>query len=644
MKTLRIRWSTLSVLALLTGCAGRAGSPPVEAPVPPPPTTDSRTAPAALEVAAAPEGLVLVGRWQAPAESLDLLLGWTGLPLDWRGLADQNLPRSTAGTVRDLLALDSPLDFAVTLPRPGEDPEPRLAFAIGVHSLDGTLELAETLGASVEPLRDEGRRVYRLELDGELECMLGPALGTTSARLVCGEGYADVTELFPYLSRGLPLEQLGTADLHVELRVEPLRRLYGPTMSQAGQVGLTFLLRELAFDDPRLDRAIADTARGLLGEGLALMEDVDRAWTTLDLDASSSAARATLGVEFRQSTSWSAHTINDAAPRASVAPDAFWALPHDAPAASYAVASNSERTRALRRQATELLDAFLAYGGLPDRLRKDVSDLVQKPFPDAPVVVVQGSTPPRDGQAASAGNETASPRWIGEALDQLGWQIRGVEGPAKDYVSYFDAWTRVYRDPAVTRLLETKLPRVDRKLLPKLRAEPAGVGLPAGSRRYVLAIALPKGEGEKGTTRTLTLLVVPDGERTWLGFSPDEKVLRAELAKVLAPGARTLRDRAGLEALRREPSQAAGFVTLRTTLEASLARLLGLSAPAMERTFSAMPAGGKTPMLTALRLTPGQGPRLEWSLAIPRAVVQDVAVAIPTLLANSSFGAGAGSP
>jgi len=586
--------------------------------------------------------VIVVGRLQSPAASVDLLASWTGLPLDWRALMDGALPRTSLGPGREVLALDAPVDLLVTLPRAGSAPEPRMAFSVGVASLEGALELAEALDEDVEAV---GTRLYRIGGRGELTCMLGPAAGRAPARLVCGDGFGDVEELMPYMTRSLPRETVGAADVHVELRVEPIRRMYGPTLAQAGQLGIPFLVRELSLDDPRLDRAVAEVARGLLAEGIALIDDVDRLSLTVDLDAAAGAARGAMTVDFRAAKSWTGTTLLDAAPRATTVPDAFWNLPADVPAASFSAPSNPERWREARRSAGEILDALLVIGKVPDPLRKQATRLVEQTLTrSAATVVVQGTNPaPGKRPVAEDGTDELEVRFLPALVQQLGWQIHRVEAPAKEYTDYFDGFVRVYNDRAITKLLEERIPDLEPAAMPRLAAKPAGAGFPVGSRRYELTFTSPS-DGAPVTVTQLHLVVVPNGKQTWIAVGGDLGVLRQETARLLTPTAKTLRDRPGLEGLQRERFTGAGFTTLRRSFSGSLQQYFEMSDAEVARVMNLLPARGETPMITTVRVTAAGAPRLEWATVMPKAVVQDMATAVPAVMASSLLTGSLDSP
>jgi hypothetical protein len=100
----------------------------------------------------------------------------------------------------------------------------------------------------------------------------------------------------------------------------------------------------------------------------------------------------------------------------------------------------------------------------------------------------------------------------------------------------------------------------------------------------------------------------------------------------------------GLEALRSGRFTSAGFTTLRMTYKGMLQQYVRMSEGELERMLNALPARGDTPMITTVRVSEEGAPRLEWATLVPRAVVQDFAVAIPSVMASALLTGSLDSP
>jgi hypothetical protein len=443
-----------------------------------------------------------------------------------------------------------------------------------------------------------------------------------------------VDALLPYVTRGLPNETLSRSDLHLELRVEPIRKNYGPLLQQGAELGMPFLLRELSFDDPAFDRALANAFRGVAGELVALVDDLDELTLDVELSEGTQNLNVTFAAQLRGTKSWTAQGIADAQRRASLPPDEFWALPATVPAASYSSGANPDRAQPIRDATVPLLDSLLAHGKLPASLRSDVRYLVENTGTSKAMRLgVQGPVPaPPKGKAMGDGE-------LAEILSNLerqwGWQAVGyVNEPASGFVRYFDTWVKVLNDPAIKTLLKERLPSLEAGQIPSIRSKNLYSPGLTGSKQYEVVLplkALTDGATEDGK---LVIVVMPQGKNTWIGSSLDEKILLTELAKLNRPE-RTLGEREGLDALRGKELSAGGFFTTRHLLESILTGTLDMKPADVNRVFAVMPHHGETPVINTMRSSTSNGPRFELAMSAPKDVVQDLAAAVPALMANS---------
>src|SRR5262245_51999125 len=207
MRRIRMLWEL--GLLIVIGCGGAKQTPPP----PPPASTPVVKEPvekADLSPVAAPPELFVVGRLKRPGPVADTLGKWAGLPVSLRTLLGHELHG-----LDGVIAWDAPVELAVALPVGNRRHGVRTVVSVGLLSLDRMLSAARERGLSPERLQPE---VFGFAGPSGLHCAVGPALGSATARLVCGDGRADVEELFAYATRGLPSENLGDRDLEVELR------------------------------------------------------------------------------------------------------------------------------------------------------------------------------------------------------------------------------------------------------------------------------------------------------------------------------------------------------------------------------------------------------------------------------------------
>ena len=239
----------------------------------------------------------------------------------------------------------------------------------------------------------------------------------------------------------------------------------------------------------------------------------------------------------------------------------------------------------------------------------------------------------------------------------LGWYVVGIEDKADRYKTYFNRIVSLYNDRDLRRLAEKRADLKPAKI-PQLRAR-AARGLPGSSAfELVLPAAMfeddyayappppPARPGQPrpkaapkpppGRPMSIVLIIVPDGARTWFGFSADEKTLVEKLgvARQGAPAA-TLASREGLASLRTARTVSGGFwslASLTSSLDSPLAAMPAESSIAeLRRRLVTMPHQGQTPMPYALNVTTGGTTNLVWALRVPRAVAEDIGALIPTM-------------
>ena len=520
----------------------------------------------------APADLVALGRLTNPGGVIDTTAAWAKLPIDLKKMIDKNEPE-----LGGLLAYDAPIEFAVALDPQGRGdfPQPFAVFSVGLTNLQGGVEFAKKQGASV---RMTGPGSYRVEKGDGPSCALSASVGKAPARLVCGERPEDIDALLPYATRGLPIESMGSAELHVELRAEPLRRRYSKELRQLKTLATPFVLKEMSLDSPRFDRALADAVHGLTDELLALTEDVDRitidAWLKKDVGV----IDTTMALKFRGSSSWTVQTMLDANRRAKAVPGSFWKLPKDSRVATYGVGANPKRYEPLRKTLMELVDGALEKERVPSKVRDQINELLQETWTtEGAMSYAHGELPP-DLAALRAGGAAASRERI---RSQVGWYVGAVEEKSTKYKAYLDRIAKLYNDAQVRTLLD-KRAKVKKGDLPKLTAR-ASKGLGAGSAAYELVIPgkmFKESWEEEGKAAkpapalAIVLVLVPDGDRTWFGFSADEKVVTQKLLQV-KKGESTLETREGLAELKSKPSLSGGFITVASLMTSFLSGMAG---------------------------------------------------------------------
>lgn len=605
----------------------------------------------ALTPVSAPAELVAVGRVKNPGEFLDSLAQWSKAPLDWRG----TLAKEEPGIER-VVKLDSPIDVAVVLDKsPGMTPKrPRFAVSVGLVSWDAALTFARQKGEQLRKVQDS---VYALG-DGPSNCLLSRALGSAPARFVCGDEPEDVQALLPYMTRGMPRETFGTSDVHVELRIDPIRARYARDLRQLKSL-VPVALSHMAIDVPRVDRAMGDALHALADEANTIVDDVQRLDLDIKLVRNTGGAELSGSVQFRKQTSWTAQTLFEREPLAP--PDLFWALPRGSSAASFVYPASPARYEKIRRTFGELVDGLLEHEKVGRGVRDSVAEIVTESFKtDAAWVRAEGPLPA--GAPAKPGS--SAPEEARERLrQQLGWHVAAVAQKAETHLADFARLVKLYNSPELRRMLE-KRAKVKLQHVPKVRQRAPRVrGLPAGSVAYEITVPgqffdeedfgaamrrswprpekppAPKAKPAQAKPLPFVFLIVPDGERTWFGVSADEKLLVEKLTK-LKTDTETLASRSDVTALKAQPAKAGGFFTINSIMSGT-----PFAGAVSTRVANALPHHAETPIPYKVTTTPGAARSLIWSTSVPRAALEDLGGLITTLAAgNTGHGSAPATP
>ena len=638
-----------SLVATAVACGGSEPRPPEAAGAPAANATGDADdgPPPDLSPVAAPPDLFGVGRLNRPAQLLDTVLGWAKLPIDWRRELGNELPG-----IENVVDLTAPIDVAMALPkaaRPQDLDEPRVVISLGLRSMAGALDFAKRRAGRVERV---GPGVYRVGASDD--CVVAAAAGNPPARLVCGDSPEDIEALLAYVTRGLPRESFGPADLHFELRMEPIRQRFGRELRQL-KLGLPFLLKSFALDIPRADRAFAEGAYALADEVVALVDDTDRAVFELNVKSDAGALESKFDLRFTGKKSWIMQTLAESAQRAAVPPDSFWRLPNDANGASFGSASNPQRFAGMRRVVGELLDGLLEHEKISRRVRDQVAAIVEDTATTQAATVYARGDVPLPPAARAKGEVDRASLMRDQLTRSLGWYVLGIDEKADRYKTYLNRIVAVYNDRELRRLLEKRADLKPDKL-PTLRARaPRGAGLAPGSSAFELVLpaklfedplsyeppARPGQPRPKAAPRpppgrpvSIVLIVMPEGTRTWFGLSADEKTLVEKLGVLRqANPAMTLASREGLGSLRAARVVGGGFWSISSITSSFDSPLAALSADSdsaeLRRRLDAMPHRGQTPMPYTLSVTAAGTTSAAWSLSIPRAVAEDLGALIP---------------
>jgi hypothetical protein len=581
-----------------------------------------------LSPVAAPAGLFVLGRINRPTTLADTVARWAGLPVGLR----QVLP--LAGKDLDaVIAWDAPIELAVAVPPSGKR-SVHAAFSLGLTGTGPAVTLARQQGYEVTRIAPETYLVGGLS---PLTCAIAPALGPTSARLVCSHRQVELDELLPYLTRGLPTTPLGQKDLTIELRMEPVRQRFGAEIGSA-RLFAGFAVRELSLDSPRFDTAVSDAVYATADELVALSHDLDVVRLEGGLDEQKHEAALELALSFRDHKSWVASVVGDASHPLGPAPESFFALPEDADDGGYSQGRDPHLVDGLRRTALELSDAYLEHEKVGKGSRERVARLIQAYFAlDGAYVSAQGSA-----LIAKSARDKAGPP------PRSGWMLmRHSSTPANLKAATADL-VGLLADRDFRAALARKL-KTDDKSLPTARTVPLkGPGIWPGTVAAVVKV--PQGISQTVTGAVgwkakkvdddegfeVAVAIVPNGPDAVIAYAPNVKELSARVVQALNPKGETLAQRPELERMRHFRAMRAGFVTLSSLLGSStFGRRLGNP----EAALAALPHHGQAPIFLEWVTEPGAAPKGVWRTTVTGGVFEDLPGLVPlfaTALAASA--------
>jgi hypothetical protein len=450
---------------------------------------------------------------------------------------------------------------------------------------------------------------------------VGLALGSAKARVVCGERAADLEELFAYATRGLPNENLGSRDLEVELRVDPLRQRFASEIAGA-RLFAGFLVRQIELDSPRFDRVLADAAYGLADELVAEVEDTDSLRLGGKLDDANQSLALELAWKFRSTRSWLAADVSELARRPAPPPPAFARLPASSTAAGYTVDLGTQRMTPVVSAIAEIADAYLEHERVGKKARERATRLL---------TTVLGLT-----GASVTGKGALPPGKQSDAAERLGWRLTRIERPIAEIDRVLDDLHALVADRELYKTLAKRFD-LDPKLQPKSELGPLkGKGIPAGARALTLTIPPGLSEGlQKGADPRfkleakepvkLVVVAAPDGKAaTVIIVTSDKKDATERLVAFLGEGGERIGARKDLGSLQATRALHGGFSTVLGLFDF----LLGAKG---QKVAATLPNRGDTPIIQTVTATQGPPLVLSGAWSVPSGAVAD----LPGLFSNA---------
>ncbi|PIE05750.1 MAG: hypothetical protein CSA75_03125, partial [Sorangium cellulosum] len=418
-----------------------------------------------LAPVAEPTDVVAVVRWKNPRRVLDTFKQWINLDISVENQIDKAM---SVNGISSVVAMDAPVELLVALDPKASDSKPRpfISFSIGLRSVEDARQIIER--DEDHEAREVHEGVYRVKIGprhDRLNCYVAPSLGVSAARLVCGPRDRDVEELYPYMTRGLPVATLPDNDLHGQIRLAPIQARYGKMLPSALEMGASVLSHEIGTGDRNLDRAISDSVTGLSQEVLALSNDLNTMQFNVNLDATGKTMSGDLSLAFKSKSSWIAQRMFDHASNAGPPPPIFWNVPLKSDTTFYSRGVDSKHYTGIQRHGSNLLDAALARETFSAADRKAIVSLYERLIDGSPVSVSASGhlEPPSMPRSASEFEQIRS-----AISNSFGWQLIGLEESSARVEGWLRDFSNTYRRPSVQRWLRKKAD-VEARSMPTIR-------------------------------------------------------------------------------------------------------------------------------------------------------------------------------
>lgn len=666
------RCATTFIMAMLL-CACGSAAPPlvVQAPkaqievAPAPAVPQAR---AKLEPVEAPGDLIMHLRWLRPAETLEAverLLGPNATPADdVVSLMFEQLEGAEGvdhERLRDAIALDVPADvIAVSV-----DPEglPLVVASVGLRSIkaglaafegevrrgDGTW-LAygpETLGR--EPPPETPADVDPFDVDAEdaepdvpPTCIIAPALGPSSARIVCSAEGDAAKQLATFAARNVAAMPSTADDFRIDFSLGRWTKQLAQEVDEGWPAFRDEALTEQEVGDAKLAAVLRRVGDDMVRASSGMLAELDRVTVAASVGDRGLDLALELGMNGRRS--FLSRMLADAAAHDGPPPAMMTRLPSDFSSAQFGRTGARNIVTPWLKAVRDVLAAVLdadKVGSPSDRmawlalLRANAAD-------HTPYVSATGAFKPAAAGSPSGRN----------------WWLFGIEQPSGPSVDWFRDAVRAYNRPAVRQLVHDMLDAAAANNLPRVTMVPVA---PPFVARIVVdlpkALTSPSAGGAPsagGVPSRYELLVLADGDRTWTGVSSDGAALRQLMLKLPAsstgaPGtAANQRIRAvlaGRDVTRVSVTSVGGIVQEMDPFLTILTQALGAAGPPWW-TPGALPHGGVDPILSVVDASGGDHPSVRMSLEIPRTALEDFGFLSKQVgqALSSVFGGGLSAP
>lgn len=644
-------------LIALSACATQ--SPP-SSQTPAPAASSAQVIPVAapepdLSPVAAPKTTVFVARWLNADTSFKTIEKLGKLPIPIKAMLEKG---EKGKELVALLKLDSPID-AVAMIDPSsspDNPKPMAAFSLPLR------DMKEALAAVSRKEKPTQLRpgIYRLRREENLACDLSVSVGDAPARVICSQDDRDLDALVPWMTRSLPNEKLGEADLHVELRAEGLRQRYKEELEQYGPALpelATKALQEAGIKHQGLLNLVANMA----GDAPKLVADIDTFSLDFRLEGETSEITTVGSVHLKSTNSWVSRVLTQRNDKAGPPPAIFWQAPKDSDSVSFNRGSDPKFFDGVRETLSSGV-AELLSGKLDGADVRNISDLFTKvPLIDPQAVVIArghltNATKEKEIKKGEYKPADAIQDTQNQVRNFIGWSLVGIETKSDAYADWLKNLVKAYNSRTLQGTIKKEMGKD--KPIPTAKIVAAPPGAPKGTLAVEFAISISSKDiwyshgrrhdyrehPKKDAKGILSFLVTisPDGNRTWIGVSADSKSLGSHLAAVKdgAPKEGTIASRPGLDELKNSSLIGGGFLALGgflDTANGSFSDFLSRGERRrLKKVLSILPNKGDTPILLMATGTTGPSPTNRVEVHLQKGSVDDLASMIVMAFTASS--------
>lgn len=491
---------------------------------------------AAPVAVAAPSNLVAYGQIAAPGKFADKVLAVAVPGLEWREVAESQIPGFT-----DAFLTSATVGLGVLLQGDALAPHLQGAYALPVADAQKLLELLPRVDEVARPLTTRRTQVGS-------SCVLVEALGAAPYRLVCGIGGLPAPALIDYLRASIHKAPAPDGDIDLFVDLNRLQKRYEPLLGLL-EGGSESPIAPLLQAFPKVKAALPAT----IAAWRSSLEALEQGRLRITLKDNRLQGRASLTL--REGDSWLYRHSTQAAASVGAVPEAFWKVPSDAtstvaylpgesvtpgPALGPLVIAYLEDTHAPAPIVTfsdTLIESFTKNEGAVHA----TGHILKSEDASTGPAVSPTEPEPSDADSSLNGLGAIALNYIGEWRSE--WSLSVSSSALADVRTQTGQLLAILKDRASKRYLGDLLGQEAlEKVWPKGRIARLGPKDRASKDDFIVTLTFPKPAPAKGAKKapkakvdtTYFFAVMRGGDATYSGTGPDRKALIARMKKFMA--------------------------------------------------------------------------------------------------------------